>query len=102
MDFEENKVHKKVWICEREYELSMLKAEENSFEVIVKAIQEKVLELRTKFEDRDDQDILVMTLIQLLNKMKSDDPSEIDPLELEGRLSAISHAIENAITPNQK
>ncbi len=99
MEFEDSKIQKKVWICERSYEMSMLRSEEESFDAVVKVIQDNVLELRNKFQDKDTQDILVMTLIKLVTKMSPDNPDEINPIELEGRLSAVIDAIEQAITP---
>ncbi len=97
MDFQDKKIQKKVWICEREYNISMLSSEENSFDAVVKVIQDKVLELRTKFPKSDEQDILVMTLIQLVTKNISGEADDVGGLEIQGRLEAILAAIEDTI-----
>ncbi len=99
MDFQDKKVQRKVWICEREYAISMLESEVASFEAVVKVIQDKVLELRTKFPDSDEQDILVMSMIQLVTKNISGGSEDIEGIEAEGRIEAIMTAIEQTLSP---
>ncbi len=99
MDFQDKKVQRKVWICEREYSISMLESEVSSFESVIKVIQDKVLELRTKFPNSDEQDILVMSLIQLVTKNISGGSEDIEGLEAQGRIEAIMAAMEQTLSP---
>ncbi len=101
MDFQDKKIHKKVWVCEREYEISLLQSEEVSFDAVIRVIQEKILDLRSKFPNSDERDILVMSLIQLVTKDISAEKEEIGGVEMKGRLEAIMSAIEESLTPNQ-
>ncbi len=99
MEFNDEKIVKKVWICEREYNISMLTSEEQAFDTVIKFIQEKVLELRTKFPKLDSQDLLFMCMIQLVTK-DIEGAKTLNELEEIGRVDAIITAIEGSLMPS--
>jgi cell division protein ZapA (FtsZ GTPase activity inhibitor) len=90
----ENKLSIKVNLAERFYPLKIEKDDEEKIRKAAKIINEKVLQYKQKYEDKDTQDFLAMAALQFVIKLiDMEGTSDIDPFvenikDLEEELTA--------------
>jgi cell division protein ZapA len=85
-----------VWLGGRSYRLRIKPEEEQSVRRAVKQADEKILELRTQYAGRDDQDFLAMCLLTYATDVVTGS-SNTSGTFIEQELEALSAKVDKAI-----
>lgn len=83
-----------VWLGGRSYRIRIKPQEEEAVRKAVKLAEEKVIEMRTHYAGKDDQDFLAMTLLTYAADIATGDNSGFMKEDVDSMIARIDKAIE--------
>jgi cell division protein ZapA (FtsZ GTPase activity inhibitor) len=94
---EDDKLSIKVNIADRYYPLKIERDEEEKIRLAAKRINEKILQYKSKYNDKDIQDFLAMAALQFVTKLvEQEENNSVDTLY--DKIEALSGEINELIT----
>ena len=85
-----------VWLGGRSYRIRIKPEEEEAVRKAVKLAEEKVIEMRTHYAGKDDQDFLAMTLLTYATDIATGDDGAFLKDDVIAMISRIDKAIEKS------
>jgi cell division protein ZapA (FtsZ GTPase activity inhibitor) len=83
-----------VWLGGRSYRIRITPEQEEAVRKAVKLAEEKVIEMRTHYAGKDDQDFLAMTLLTYATDVATGDSNLFIKNEVDEMISRIDKVIE--------
>ena len=83
-----------VWLGGRSYRIRIKSEQEEAVRKAVKLAEEKVIEMRTHYAGKDDQDFLAMTLLTYATEVATGDTNVLLKSEVDEMISRIDNVIE--------
>ncbi len=96
----DEKLSIRINIADRFYPLKIDRNDEEKIRKAARSINEKVLQYKQKYADKDTQDFLAMAALQFVIKLMDEEDREVDR-ELDDRIRILNGELENVLNKEE-